>query len=116
MQAGYFTLGQLADAGRKFYLKRPLWRPLLLLRAHAACCEDRVLDRPASGKKGSTGIDLLDCIWGKGDALACSDTCEGRLWSTPGMRGASTGSHLNIQGYLAYKKMYPRRTLPQAFA
>ena len=35
-----------------------------LLRAGA--CVDRVLDRPASGKKGSTGRNKLDCIRGKG--------------------------------------------------
>ena len=29
-------------------------------------CEDRVLDGPASGVKGSKGGNLLDCIRGKG--------------------------------------------------
>ena len=29
-------------------------------------CEDRVLDGPASGDKGSKGMNQLDCIRGKG--------------------------------------------------
>ena len=29
-------------------------------------CEDRVLDGPASGEKGSKGRNELDCIRGKG--------------------------------------------------
>ena len=29
------------------------------------CCEDRVLDGPASGGKGSKGGNWLDCIRGK---------------------------------------------------
>ena len=33
-------------------------------------CEDRVLDRPASGNKGSKGRNELDCIRGKGGGLS----------------------------------------------
>ena len=35
-----------------------------------AFCEDRVLDGPASGKKGSKGKNQLDCIRDKGSGMA----------------------------------------------
>jgi hypothetical protein len=38
---------------------------LVALLSHTPRCEDRVLDGPASGGKGSKGIIWLDCIRGK---------------------------------------------------
>ena len=46
-------------------------------------CDDRVLDGPASGEKGSKSRSWLDCIWGKRrtrSSPCASNASELRFW------------------------------------
>jgi len=58
-------------------------------------CEDRVLDGPALGEKGSKGRNQLDCIRGKGvrvggNCLAERGTCSTRYEMQSGSSAATS--------------------------
>ena len=52
--------------------------PVAIPTGIATGCEDRILDGPVSGEKGSKGRSLLDCIRGKGETT-CS-TASDLIW------------------------------------
>ena len=78
-------------------------------------CEDRVLDGPASGEKGSKGGILLDCIRSESRegsiALIFSEDVgsegERGRWGTPTMVEAIAG----FRHYLAFGVKYPATRL-----
>jgi len=74
-------------------------------------CEDRVLDGPASGGKGSKGRNELDCIRGKG--VRSQSLCGAASHSTLIPIGVHNDVYRvsRLRGYLVRKKQRFPRTL-----
>ena len=78
--------------------------PLHIPSPWCEICEDRVLEGPASGGKGSKGRNWLDCIRGKSARRRRSGDWDGEKEEWQGWERC-------LQGYLAHKKPPSPRTL-----